>query len=143
MSRDALHEDLRREHQVPMGSERSFGIVFAVVFLLIGLWPVVWWTAPRTWALIVAAAFAAIAFTLPALLRPLNYVWFRFGLVLHRIMSQVILGLLFFITVTPIAFIYRVLGKDPLRLKFEPESSSYWIVREPPGPPPDTMTKQF
>jgi saxitoxin biosynthesis operon SxtJ-like protein len=143
MSRDALHEDLRREHTVPMGSERSFGIVFAVVFLLIGLWPVLWWTAPRIWALVISAAFAAIAFTLPALLRPLNYLWFRFGLVLHRIMSQVILGLLFFVTVTPIAFIYRVLGKDPLRLKFEPESSSYWIVREPPGPPPDTMTKQF
>jgi hypothetical protein len=76
-------------------------------------------------------------------LRPLNYVWFRFGLVLHRIMSSVILALLFFVTVTPIAFIYRLLRKDPLRLKFEPESTSYWIVREPPGPPPDTMTKQF
>jgi hypothetical protein len=143
MSGQALHEDLRREHKVPMGSERSFGIVFAVVFLLIALWPVLWWQAPRIWALVVSAAFAAIAFTLPALLRPLNYVWFSFGLVLHRIMSSVILALLFFITVTPIAFIYRLLRKDPLRLKFEPESTSYWIVREPPGPPPDTMTKQF
>jgi hypothetical protein len=51
--------------------------------------------------------------------------------------------MLFFVTVTPIAFIYRLLGKDPLRLKFEPDSSSYWIARQPPGPPPDTMTKQF
>jgi hypothetical protein len=58
-------------------------------------------------------------------------------------MSSLILMMLFFVTVTPIAFIYRLLGKDPLRLKFEPDSSSYWIARQPPGPPPDTMTKQF
>jgi hypothetical protein len=143
MASHALHEDLRREHQVPIGSDRSFGIVFAVVFLIVALWPLWSWNAPRWWALVVAALFAGVAFTVPALLRPLNYLWFRFGLVLHRIMSQVILALLFFVTVTPIAFIYRLLGRDPLRLKFERDSASYWIVREPPGPPPDTMTKQF
>jgi O-antigen/teichoic acid export membrane protein len=143
MSSHALHEDLRREHTVAIGSERSFGVVFAVVFLVIALWPVLWWQAPRLWALVVAAVFALLAFTLPAVLRPLNYAWFRFGLVLHRIMSSVILAMLFFVTVTPIAFIYRLLGKDPLRLQFEPHSASYWIVREPPGPPPETMTKQF
>ena len=143
MTSHALHENLRREHKVPIGSDRSFGIVFAVVFLVIALWPVLSWHAPRAWALVVSALFAAIAFTLPALLRPLNYLWFRFGLVLHRIMSSLILAMLFFVTVTPIAFIYRLLGRDPLRLKFDAESASYWIVREPPGPPPDTMTKQF
>jgi hypothetical protein len=143
MTSHALHENLRREHPVPIGSDRSFGIVFAVVFLLIALWPLTSWHAPRWWALVVSGLFAAVAFTVPALLRPLNYVWFRFGLVLHRVMSSVILAMLFFVTVTPIAFIYRLRGSDPLRLKFDPESQSYWIAREPPGPPPDTMTKQF
>jgi Saxitoxin biosynthesis operon protein SxtJ len=143
MSSHALHEDLRREHKVPMGSERSFGIVFAVVFLIVALWPVMSWHAPRIWALALSAIFAGIAFTVPALLRPLNLLWFRFGLLLHRVVSSLVLAMLFFVTVTPIAFIYRLLRKDPLRLKFERDSSSYWIAREPPGPPPDTMTKQF
>lgn len=101
------------------------------------------WQPPRYWALAISAVFAGIAFTVPSLLRPLNHVWFRFGLVLHRIVSSLILVMLFFVTVTPIAFIYRLLGKDPLRLRWEPDSSTYWIVREPPGPPRDTMTKQF
>ena len=143
MSSPSLHEDFRREHKTPVSSERSFGVVFAVVFLLIALWPALSWHAPRSWALAIAAIFAGIAFTVPALLRPLNLLWFRFGLVLHRVMSSLILAILFFVTVTPIAFIYRLLGKDPLRLKFEPDSYSYWIAREPPGPPPETMTKQF
>jgi hypothetical protein len=143
MSSHALHEDLRREHKVPIGSERSFGIVFAVVFLVIALWPVMWWHAPRIWALVLAAIFAGVAFTVPAVLRPLNVLWFRFGLLLHRVVSAIVLAMLFFVTVTPIAFIYRLLRKDPLRLKVERDSSSYWIAREPPGPPPDTMTKQF
>jgi hypothetical protein len=143
MSSHTLHEDFHREHKTPVSSERSFGIVFAVVFLVIALWPLMSWHAPRTWALALAAIFAGVAFTVPALLRPLNLLWFRFGLVLHRIVSSLVLALLFFVTVTPIAFIYRVLRKDPLRLAFERDRSSYWIAREPPGPPPDMMTKQF
>jgi Saxitoxin biosynthesis operon protein SxtJ len=143
MSRHALHEDLNREHKTPVSSERSFGIVFAVVFLVIALWPLISWQAPRIWALVLSAMFIGIAFTVPAVLRPLNLLWFRFGLVLHRVVSSLVLAMLFFVTVTPIAFIYRLLRKDPLRLKFERDSASYWIAREPPGPPPDTMTKQF
>ena len=151
MGSQALHEDFDRKDATAVHSERSFGLVFAVLFLIIGLWPLIGWHAPRYWALVVSAAFGGVALTVPALLRPLNLLWFRFGLVLHRVMSVVILTLLFFVTVTPIAFIYRLLGKDPLRLKIDrrqgsreaSREESYWVAREPPGPPPDSMANQF
>ena len=143
MSNQALHEDFDRKDETTVHSERSFGIVFAVLFLIIGLWPLIGWHAPRYWALAVSAAFGGLALTLPVLLRPLNLLWFRFGLVLHRVMSVVILTLLFFVTVTPIGLIYRLLGKDPLRLKLDRARASYWVAREPPGPPPASMANQF
>lgn len=144
MGSQALHEDFDRKDTTAVHSERSFGIVFAAVFLIIALWPLIRWQEPRYWALAVAAAFGGIALTLPALLRPLNLIWFRVGLALHRVMSVVILAMLFFVTVAPIGFIYRLLGKDPLRLKIDRTTKgSYWIAREPPGPPPDSMANQF
>lgn len=143
MERQSLHEDLRRESDTKIGSERGFGLVFAGVLLLVALAPLVRQHQPRYWALGLAAAFLVAALAAPRSLRPLNQLWFRFGLVLHRIVSPLILGMLFFLTVTPVAFIYRLRGKDPLGLKFDRQRKSYWIVREPPGPPPDTMSKQF
>lgn len=142
-NRPSFHEDIRRQGPLVAGSERSFGFVFAAVFVLIGLWPLLNGGSPNYWALVAAAVFAGIALTVPRVLRPLNAVWFRFGLVLHRIVSPLVLALLFFVAVTPIALIYRLLGKDPLRLHFDRTGSSYWIAREPPGPPADTMTRQF
>jgi hypothetical protein len=139
----ALHEDFDRKGATAVHSERSFGLVFAAVFLIIALWPLISWHAPRYWALALSAAFGGLALTLPALLRPLNLLWFRIGLALHRVMSVVILAMLFFVTVAPIGFIYRLLGKDPLRLKLDRGAGSYWIAREPPGPPPDSMANQF
>ena len=138
-----MHEDLARKTEVKVGSERSFGIVFAVVFLLVALLPLLKLQRPHYWPLAAAAAFLACALLAPHLLRPLNLVWFRFGLLLHRVVSPVILGLLFYLTVTPIALIYRLRGKDPLRLALDRQSSSYWIHREPPGPDPETMRRQF
>lgn len=98
---------------------------------------------PRWWLLAIAAVFLLLALVRPAVLRPLNQVWHRFGLLVHRIVTPLVLGLLFFVAVTPTALAMRLLGKDVLRLKFEPEAESYWIKREPPGPDPRTMTKQF
>jgi hypothetical protein len=143
VSGQALHESFDRKDAPAIHSERSFGLVFTVVFLIIALWPLIHWQAPRTWALAIAALFGLAAFMAPRVLRPLNRLWFRFGLVMHRIMSAVILTALFFLTVLPIGLIYRLLGKDPLRLKIDRRQSSYWIAREPPGPPPDSMANQF
>ena len=139
----ALHEDFGRSDGVKVGSERAFGLVFAAVFALIGLFPL-WNGAPvRLWALVVAAGFAAAAALIPRSLRPLNLLWFRFGMLLHKVVSPIVMGLLFYATVTPTALLMRLFGKDPLRLRFDRSAKSYWIARVPPGPAPDTMRYQF
>jgi hypothetical protein len=84
-----------------------------------------------------------VAWLSPAALAPLNRVWTRFGLLLHRIVSPVVLGVMFFVVVTPMGLIMRALGKDPLRLRFDRDARSYWIDRRPPGPAPDTLNNQF
>ena len=139
----SFHEDLSRSGDVKVGSERGFGIVFAVVFAIIGLWPLLGDGPVRLWSLGVAAGFLAAAFLVPAALRPLNKLWFKFGLVLHKIVNPLVMGLLFFVTVTPTALIMRALGKDPLNRRFDPNADSYWIPRDPPGPAPETMRNQF
>lgn len=128
---------------VQIGSERSFGIVFAVVFVLIGLWPLKAGGDVRLWALGLAAAFLLVALVAPRLLKPLNLIWFKFGLLLHKIMTPLVMGLLFFLTVTPVGMLMRATGKDPMRLKRDPTAASYWINRDPPGPKPDSMKNQF
>lgn len=139
----STHEDYARKNDVKMGSNRSFGIVFAVVFAIIGLAPL-WGGGPvRIWAVSIAATFLAVALIYPAALASLNRLWFRFGMLLNRITTPLIMGLLFYVTVTPTALIMRALGKDPLRLKLDPSAKTYWIAREPPGPAPDSIKQQF
>lgn len=139
----SFHEDFHRKEEVTAGSERGFGIVFFVVFLIIGLWPMLSGGAPRLWSLGIAAVFLPIALIRPGLLSPLNRVWFLFGLLLHTIVTPVIMGLLFFLTVTPTGIIMRLMGKDPLHRRLDPEAKTYWIERNPPGPDPQSMRNQF
>jgi large-conductance mechanosensitive channel len=87
--------------------------------------------------------FLAAALFAPKLLRPMNRVWFKFGLLLHHIINPLVMGLLFFLTVTPVAILMRLSGKDPLRLKSAPAARSYWIPRPPSGPASTTMKRQF
>lgn len=138
-----FHEQFNRDDAVKAGSERAFGLVFAAVFILVGLWPLISAGGVRVWALAVAALFAAAAVFAPGILKPLNRVWFLFGKLLHAIVNPLVMALLFFVTVTPIALLMRVAGKDPLRLKFDRAAKSYWIERTPPGPEPDSMRRQF
>ncbi|MSO85868.1 MAG: hypothetical protein EXR04_08000 [Rhodospirillales bacterium] len=138
-----FHENLDRAGDVKAGSERAFGLVFAAVFALIGLWPLLSAESVRLWALIVAALFIAAAYFAPGALKPLNRLWFLFGMLLHKIVNPLVMALLFFVTVTPIAILMRLAGKDPLRLKFDRAAKSYWIERVPPGPEPDSMRRQF
>jgi predicted membrane metal-binding protein len=143
MGQHQTHERYAREGEVTIGSDRGFGLVFAVVFALIGLWPAVRGGDPRLWSLAIAVVFLGAALYAPDVLRPLNRVWFSFGLLLSKIVSPVIMGLLFVTTVIPTALIMRLRGGDLLRLRLEREATSYWIVRDPPGPAPDSMRKQF
>lgn len=138
-----FHEDYDRRDEVRAGSARTFGLVFAAVFTMIGCWPLTGGGEPRIWALAVAVVFGIASLTVPRVLAPLNRLWFRFGMALHRIVSPIILGLLFYLSVFPTALLLRLFGKDLLRLRFEPDAKSYWIAREPPGPHPETMKNQF
>ena len=95
------------------------------------------------WMLGAAGILALVALTAPNILQPFNIAWFRFGLMLHKIISPIILGLLFFVTVTPIALILRALDKDLLNLRLDPKAKSYWIHRHPPGPETKSMSNQF
>ena len=129
------------EHsKVKIGSDRSFGIVFAVVFAVIAFWPLVDSAQIRLWALVLGATLAAIAWLAPHVLKPLNRLWFKIGLGLGRVVSPVVMLLLFATTITPIALIMRVMGKDLLKQKLDPSTSSYWISRETPATP---MKNQF
>ena len=142
-ARHGLHEDLTREDEVEGSSNRSFGLVFTGFFAVvagISAWRHGWmW--PYAGGL--AAAFLIVSFAAADLLAPLNRAWMKFGLLLGKIVAPIVLGLLFFLSVVPIGLILRARGKDLLRLKRDPSAQSYWIMREPPGPPPETMRKQF
>ena len=90
-----------------------------------------------------AALFLAAAWLRPAILNPLNRIWLKFGLMLHSIVNPVVMALLFYGTVLPTGLVARAMGKDLLRLKRQPDAESYWIVRKPAGPSPETMKDQF
>jgi hypothetical protein len=143
MKTASLHEDLEREIEVRGSSDRSFGLVMAAFLLLVGLWPVVRGGALRPWSLAAAVVLGAIALARPSVLGPLNRAWTRLGLLLQQIVSPVVLGLLFFAALTPVALLMRLLGKTPLSLDFDRGARSYWIDRRPPGPAPDSMRQQF
>ena len=137
------HENLNREEHIEGSSDRSFGVVFAIVFVVIAAWPLMAGNGVRTWAVVVAVAFALVAVALPSLLAVPNRLWMKFGLLLGKIVSPIALGILFFGVISPTGVLIRLIGKDPLRLKRDADAPSYWIAREPPGPPPGSMTSQF
>ncbi len=138
-----FHESYSRDEAVIGSSDRSFGIVMAAVFALISLLNL--WHVGRSWPWTsgIAALCLAAALFYPATLRPFNRLWLKFGLLLHKVVNPIVMALLFFGTVLPTGLIMRALGKDPLRLKRQPNASSYWIERRPPGPSPETMKDQF
>ncbi|MGN7611750.1 SxtJ family membrane protein [Magnetococcales bacterium HHB-1] len=135
-------EGVRAEALKPP-SDRSFGFVFTVVFAIVGSWPLLSGDPPMLWAYIVAAIFFLLAHFYAKALAPLNKLWTRFGLLLHTIMTPLIMGIMFFILITPIGLLKRLMGSDSLRLKFDKKIKSYWVDREDPGPAPETMKNQF
>jgi hypothetical protein len=139
----AVTEGQRTEEEARPGSDRNFGLLMAAVAAIFGCMPVFRMAAPHWWLLGVSVAFGALALLVPQALFPLNYFWFRLGLLLHRVVNPVIIGAVFFLCVTPIGLIMRLLGKDVLALRRRADLQSYWIVRDPPGPEPGTMANQF
>jgi hypothetical protein len=138
----ATHESMTSSAE-PHSSDRGFGVTFAAFFALVALWPV-WRGGPvRWWALGVAGGFLVATLTRPGVLAPMNRAWTRLGLLLHRIVSPIIMGVIFYGAITPMGVVMRWAGRDPLRLRRDPQAQTYWIERRPPGPAPDTMTNQF
>lgn len=130
--------------EVKVGSERSFGFVFGAVFAIIALFPVIADDGEiRLWAIAVAAVFAILALAAPKVLRPLNVLWFKFGMLLGRIIAPIVMALVFFVAVTPVALLMRLFGKDPLNKEPDPEADSYWIHRDDDETPMGPMKNQF
>ena len=124
---------------IKLGSNKSFGIVFSIVFLLIAIYPLINSEGLRVWSLIIAIIFLVLGLINSKILTPLNKLWFKFGILLGRIVSPVIMGVIFFFVVTPIALIMRIIGKDLLNLKFN-KDKSYWIEKTGPK---SKMKNQF
>ena len=136
-------ESFDRGSEIKGSSDRSFGLVFAAVFLLIGLWPLRHHDSARWWAVVIGLIFGAITLTKPDFLSPLNRAWMLFGRLLGKIVTPVVMGILLYGVLTPVALIQRVIGRDALRLKLDPNAQSYWEMRNPPGPLPESMKNQF
>ena len=137
------HEHLHREHENQGSSDRFFGLTFFAVLLLLSLWPLVKGRDINLFLLATAFAFLVAALAFPRLLAPLNKLWLQFGALLHSMTSPVILGVMFFLVITPIALLVRLTGKDLLHLRLDRQARTYWVPRDPPGPAKRSLDKQF
>jgi len=116
------------DNNIKIGSNRSFGIVFFVVFILIGFYPLLKDGNLNIISILIGIIFLILGILNSRFLTPLNKIWFKFGIFLGQIISPIVMGIIFFLVVTPIAFIMRVLGKDVLKLKKNTDNS-YWIKK--------------
>ena len=125
--------------EIKISSNRSFGIVFFIVFFFIAIYPVINDGHVRIWSLIISIVFLILGLLNSKILFPLNKIWFKFGILLGKIISPLIMGLIFFVVVTPIGLLMRLFNKDLINLKFN-QSKSYWIEKNEPK---SKMKNQF
>ena len=125
--------------EIKISSNRSFGIVFFGVFLLVSFYPLINHENIRYWSLFVSLIFLILGLLNSRLLTPLNRIWFKFGILLSKIISPLVMGVIFFLVVTPIGFLMKMLKKDLLNLKFN-KNKSYWIEKNEPK---SKMKNQF
>ncbi len=126
--------------EIKKSSNKSFGIVFSFVFLIIALYPLINDHEIRLWSIIIAIIFLLLGLTNSKILTPLNTIWFKFGILLGKIVSPIIMGVIFFLVVTPIGLLMRLFGKDVLNLKLNKKESSYWVEKVGPK---SKMKNQF
>ena len=127
------------QNDVKIGSNKSFGIVFFIVFLIISFYPLINQENIRVWSLIISLIFLILGLLNSKILNPLNKLWFKFGMILGRIISPIIMSIIFFLVVTPIGLIMKLLKKDLLNLKFN-KTNTYWIEKSGPK---SKMKNQF
>jgi hypothetical protein len=138
-----MSSELQAHSKIEVGSNRSFGLVFFAVFLLIGLYPLLGGASVRLWSLVVAGVFLFFSFFFSNVLKPLNVLWFRFGMLLSRVVNPIVMFVIYALTIVPFGLGARLLGKDLLRVRFDRDQESYWIERDPPGPKPESLKNQF
>ena len=126
--------------KIKMNSNRNFGLVFFIIFLILGLWPITNAEEIRIWLILLAFIFLILGIMESKLLSPLNRFWFKFGIMLGAIVAPIVMGAIFFIVVTPIGIVMSIIGKDLLNKKHDKKKKTYWIKRiKPPG----SMKRQF
>ena len=125
--------------EIKIGSNRSFGIVFFIVFLLIAIYPLINGDELRLWFLSISIIFLFLGLINSRILNPFNKLWFKFGILLGKIVSPLVMGIIFFLVVTPIGLLMRLLNKDLLNLRFN-NNGSYWIEKTEPK---SKMKNQF
>jgi hypothetical protein len=141
----SFHEDFSRAEEVKASTDRGFGLTVGGILLLIAAVRTYLhgfgWLQPTLG--VIGLALIALGLLAPRSLSGLNRAWTKLGLILFRIVNPVVLGLVYFVVVVPLGLLIRVSRRDPLNLKFDPRADSYWVLREPPGPTPETMINQF
>ena len=126
--------------RIKIGSNRSFGIVFFFVFLIVSLWPLINENQIRVWSIIIAIIFLTLGLMNSKILKPLNILWFKLGILLGNIVAPIVMGLIFFAVITPTGFIMKIMGRDLLNSKYDDKKKSYWINR---AKSKSTMKQQF
>lgn len=127
-------------------SNRSFGLVFAIAFLAFGLWPFIRYATeqpPRFWALAVSAGFALAALIYPTILGPLNKMWMKFGFLMQKVTTPIVMGAMFYLLITPIALFFRLTKRDALNRRFDRNAETYWIGRLDGSMTKERLRQQF
>jgi len=127
-------------NKIKISSNRNFGLVFFVVFLIVGLWPLINSGPIRIWSVIISLIFLVLGLMNSKMLTPLNKLWFKFGLILGALIAPIVMGLIFFLVVTPIGLVLKLFGKDLLNKKYKSKKNTYWIKRDNPI---GSMKRQF
>jgi predicted membrane metal-binding protein len=136
--------EIESHSEIEVSSDAGFGFVFAAFFAIIGLLPLISAAPVRIWALILSAAFLLVALIVPRILRPLNILWFKLGMLLSRIVTPIVMFLIFFVAVLPTAIVVRAMGRDAMARKTDRAAKSYWIVRDNHSDAePSSMKNQF
>ena len=127
-------------NKIKIGSNRNFALVFFIFFLIVSLWPLIYGELIRIWSFIFSLVFLILGLMNSKLLTPLNKLWFKFGTILGALIAPVVMGVVFFLVVTPIGLVMRIMGKDLLNKKYDNKKRTYWIKRSTPI---GTMKRQF
>jgi hypothetical protein len=138
-----INDSIENRNVVRPGTDRSFGLIFAVFFGVVALYRFYSGADQVAIWFVCCLAFTSVALVIPLILHPLNIAWFKFGMLLHHIVSPISLGIMFFLVITPYGLLMRFLGKRPLLLDYDPIAKSYWIERNPPGPSQESFNNQF